>query len=117
VLIFEAALNSTTMFNHSNIRIPESVDRILRLLVVTPDVHRVHHSVIIRETNSYYGFNPPWWDRLLGTYKVQPEKGHLGMTIGLPQFRDPKRLTLPWLLILPFVGDPAGYRSTVTNKD
>ncbi|MGA2733098.1 MAG: sterol desaturase family protein [Syntrophobacteraceae bacterium] len=108
VLIFEAALNATFMLNHSNIRIPESVDRVLRLFVVTPDVHRVHHSVTIRETNSNYGFNFPWWDRLLGTYKDQPDKGHEGMTIGLSQFRDHKRLSLPSLLILPFVGDPGG---------
>jgi len=106
VLIFEVALNSTTLFNHSNLLIPESLDRILRILVVTPDMHRVHHSVIIRETNSNYGFNLPWWDRLFGTYKAQPERGHEGMTIGLSQFRDPKRLALPWLLVLPFVGDP-----------
>jgi sterol desaturase/sphingolipid hydroxylase (fatty acid hydroxylase superfamily) len=108
VLIFEAALNATSMFNHSNIRIPVSVDRVLRLFVVTPDMHRVHHSVIIRETNSNYGFNLPWWDRLLETYKDQPDKGHEGMTIGLSQFRDHKRLSLPSLLILPFVGDPGG---------
>jgi sterol desaturase/sphingolipid hydroxylase (fatty acid hydroxylase superfamily) len=106
VLIFEVALNATSMFNHSNIHIPITVDRVLRLFVVTPDMHRVHHSVIIRETNSNYGFNLPWWDRLLGTYKDQPEKGHERITIGLSQFRDPKRLTLPWLLILPFIGDP-----------
>ena len=108
VLIFEVALNATSMFNHSNVYLPEKVDRMLRLLVVTPDMHRVHHSVIIRETNSNYGFNLPWWDRLLGTYKDQPERGHDGMMIGLSQFRDPKRLTLSWLLILPFVGDPGG---------
>ena len=108
VLIFEVALNATAMFNHSNIHIPVAVDRVLRLFVVTPDMHRVHHSVIIRETNSNYGFNLPWWDRLFGTYKDQPDKGHKGMTIGLSQFRDPKRLTLPWLIILPFVGDPGG---------
>ncbi|AOY57773.1 sterol desaturase family protein [Desulfococcus multivorans] len=106
VLIFEVALNATSMFNHSNIRIPGKVDWVLRLIVVTPDMHRVHHSVIIRETNSNYGFNLPWWDRLLGTYKAQPAKGHTDMVIGLSQFRDPKRLTLPRLLILPFVGDP-----------
>lgn len=106
VLIFEVALNATSMFNHSNIHIPEKVDRILRLLVVTPDMHRVHHSVIIRETNSNYGFNLPWWDRLLGTYKDQPEKGHTDMTIGLSQFRDPQKLSLLHLLILPFTGDP-----------
>jgi len=108
VLIFEVALNATAMFNHSNIHIPIAVDRVLRFFVVTPDIHRVHHSVIIRETNSNYGFNLPWWDRLLGTYKDQPDKGHNGMTIGLSQFRDSKRLTLPWLIILPFVGDPGG---------
>jgi sterol desaturase/sphingolipid hydroxylase (fatty acid hydroxylase superfamily) len=108
VLIFEVALNATSMFNHSNTRIPEKMDRVLRLFIVTPDMHRVHHSVIIRETNSNYGFNLPWWDRLLGTYKNQPERGHDGMTIGLSQFRDPKRLTLPRLLILPFAGDPGG---------
>jgi len=106
VLIFEVALNATAMFNHSNIRIPQGIDRILRLIVVTPDMHRVHHSVIIRETNSNYGFNLPWWDRLLGTYKSQPAKGHTDMVIGLAQFRDPRKLSLPRLLILPFVGDP-----------
>jgi sterol desaturase/sphingolipid hydroxylase (fatty acid hydroxylase superfamily) len=108
VLIFEIALSSTSMFNHSNIHVPEGIDRILRLLIVTPDMHRFHHSVIIRETNSNYGFNLPWWDRMLGTYKNQPERGHNGMTIGLSQFQDPKHLTLPRLLILPFVGDPGG---------
>ncbi|RJQ64945.1 MAG: sterol desaturase family protein [Desulfobacteraceae bacterium] len=106
VLIFEVALNGTSMFNHSNIHIPRGIDRILRLLVVTPDMHRVHHSVIIRETNSNYGFNLPWWDRLFGTYKDQPAKGHKDMVIGLSQFRDPRGLSLPRLLILPFVGDP-----------
>lgn len=106
VLIFEVALNGTAMFNHSNLRLPLPLDRLLRLLVVTPDMHRVHHSVIIRETNSNYGFNLPWWDRLFGTYKDQPERGHQAMTIGLSQFRDPKHLTLPQLIILPFVEDP-----------
>jgi sterol desaturase/sphingolipid hydroxylase (fatty acid hydroxylase superfamily) len=106
VLIFEVALNGTSMFNHGNIHIATGVDRILRLFVVTPDMHRVHHSVIIRETNSNYGFNFPWWDRLLGTYKNQPDRGHEGMTIGLSQFRDPGRLTLSRLITLPFVGDP-----------
>ncbi|HYA43068.1 MAG TPA: sterol desaturase family protein [Syntrophobacteraceae bacterium] len=108
VLLFEISLNSAAMFNHSNIHIPIAVDRVLRLFVVTPDMHRVHHSVIIRETDSNYGFNLPWWDRLMGTYKGQRDKGHQGMTIGLSQFRNPKRLTLPRLLVLPFVGDPGG---------
>ncbi len=106
VLIFEVALNATSMFNHSNIRLPQKMDRILRLFVVTPDMHRVHHSVVIRETNSNYGFNLPWWDRLLGTYKDQPAKGHTDMVIGLSQFRNPQKLSLLRLLSLPFAGDP-----------
>ena len=106
VLIFEVVLNATAMFNHGNLRIPEGVDRVLRLIVVTPDMHRVHHSVVIRETNSNYGFCLPWWDRLLGTYKARPAKGHTDMVIGLSQFRDPRKLSLPRLLALPFVGDP-----------
>ena len=109
VLIFEVLLNATAMFNHGNLRIPVSMDRVLRLFVVTPDMHRVHHSVIARETNSNFGFNLPWWDRLCGTYCAQPEQGHEGMTIGLKQFRDPKRLTLPWMLALPFTGKTGDY--------
>jgi sterol desaturase/sphingolipid hydroxylase (fatty acid hydroxylase superfamily) len=97
------------MFNHGNIRLPLKIDRILRYFIVTPDMHRVHHSVIIRETNSNYGFNLPWWDRLFGTYCHQPAKGHEEMTIGLTQFRDSAKLTLPWLLILPFIGNPGRY--------
>jgi sterol desaturase/sphingolipid hydroxylase (fatty acid hydroxylase superfamily) len=106
VMIFEVILNGAAMFNHGNIRLPLKIDHILRYLIVTPDMHRVHHSVIIRETNSNYGFNLPWWDRLFGTYCDQPAKGHEGMTIGLSQFRDSAKLTLPWLLILPFIGNP-----------
>jgi sterol desaturase/sphingolipid hydroxylase (fatty acid hydroxylase superfamily) len=106
VLLFEIALNATSMFNHSNIRIPIKVDQALRLLVVTPDMHRVHHSVIIQEINSNFGFNLPWWDRLFGTYKDQPDKGHADMVIGLAQFRDQGKLSLAFLLILPFTGQP-----------
>lgn len=105
VLIFEITLNGMSMFNHGNINLPSPLDRFLRLFVVTPDMHRVHHSVLIRETNSNYGFNFSIWDRLFGTYLAQPSKGHRDMVIGLSQFRDQKRLTLPWLLILPLVGD------------
>jgi sterol desaturase/sphingolipid hydroxylase (fatty acid hydroxylase superfamily) len=105
VLVFEIILNGMAMFNHGNIKLSPSLDRWLRYFVVTPDMHRVHHSVIIRETNSNYGFNLSIWDRLFGTYLPQPAKGHQGMTIGLSQFRDHRRLTLPWLLILPLVGD------------
>jgi sterol desaturase/sphingolipid hydroxylase (fatty acid hydroxylase superfamily) len=109
VLIFEILLNATAMFNHSNVGLPQSVDRLLRWLVVTPDMHRVHHSVIRNESNSNFGFNLPWWDRILGTYRAQPLGGHKGMRIGLHQFRDPARLTLPWMLALPFIAKPGEY--------
>jgi sterol desaturase/sphingolipid hydroxylase (fatty acid hydroxylase superfamily) len=99
VVLFEILLNATSLFNHGNVRLPQPIDRVLRLFVVTPEMHRVHHSVIIRETNSNFGFNLPWWDRLLGTYRSLPASGHEGMTIGLSHFRDP-RVDLPRLLIL-----------------
>lgn len=102
VLIFEVALNAGSMFNHANIKLSATADRLLRLLLVTPDMHRVHHSIIPRETNSNFSFNFPWWDRLCGTYRPQPVKGHLEMTIGLKEYRDPERLTLPRLLVQPF---------------
>jgi len=109
VVLFEILLNATSLFNHGNVRLPQPIDRVLRLFVVTPEMHRVHHSVIIRETNSNFGFNLPWWDRLLGTYRSLPASGHEGMTIGLSHFRDPGELTLPRLLILPFTGNPGKY--------
>ena len=104
VLLFEVILNATAIFNHANINLPGGVDRVLRLLVVTPDMHRVHHSVDPRETNSNYGFNLPWWDRLLGTYIAQTAKGHEGMEIGSEQFRTPRDLWLDRLLIQPVIG-------------
>ena len=107
VLIFEVALNASSMFNHANLRLPESIDRILRWIIVTPDMHRVHHSVTVDETNSNFGFNLPWWDRLLGTYRNQPAAGHEGMTIGLDIFRDPAQLRLDRMLVQPFAA-PAG---------
>ena len=109
VIIFEILLNGTSMFNHGNVRLPLGLDKILRLAVVTPDMHRVHYSVFPFETNSNFGFNFPWWDRLMGTYRAQPSKGHEGMTIGLNQFRDPSRLTLGHILVMPFVGTVGGY--------
>ena len=109
VVAFEVLLNATAMFNHSNVRLPLGLDRVLRWLVVTPDMHRVHHSVPPREANSNFGFNLPWWDRLLGTYRAQPEAGHEGMMIGIGQFRAPKYLRLDWLLVQPFLGDAHGY--------
>ncbi len=117
VLIFEITLNATAMFNHGNIHLPEKVDRILRLITVTPDMHRVHHSVLIRETNSNFGFNFPWWDRLFGTYRAQPAAGHELMTIGLSQFRTVEQVTLLKLLILPFTGEEGRYSLRYIGKN
>lgn len=102
VVLFEILLNATAMFNHGNVRTGAALDRALRAVLVTPDMHRVHHSVIPRETFSNFGFNLPWWDRLFGTYRAQPQLGHDGMAIGLPWFRDPEQVGLGWLLALPF---------------
>lgn len=103
VVIFEILLNATSMFNHSNVRMPLGFDRVLRRLVVTPDMHRVHHSIEVDETNSNFGFNLPWWDRLFGTYAAQPRAGHERMTIGISTFRDPKQCaTLTGILAIPF---------------
>jgi len=109
VLVFEVLLNATSMFNHGNVRLPARTDRVLRWIVVTPEMHRVHHSVVPRETNSNFGFNLPWWDRLFGTYRAQPAAGHEGMTIGIAQFRDPSELRLDRLLIQPFRDDDRLY--------
>jgi sterol desaturase/sphingolipid hydroxylase (fatty acid hydroxylase superfamily) len=104
VLAFEIALNVTSMFNHSNARLPQRLDAVLRWLVVTPDMHRVHHSIRREETNRNFGFNFPWWDRLFGTYQRQPRDGHERMTIGIPEFRDPASCTtLSGILALPFI--------------
>jgi sterol desaturase/sphingolipid hydroxylase (fatty acid hydroxylase superfamily) len=102
VLIFEVVLNATSLFNHGNVRIPGRLDRVLRWVVVTPDMHRVHHSVESHETNSNFGFNVPWWDRLLGTYRSQPQAGHETMMIGIEQFRQPRELWLHRMLLQPF---------------
>lgn len=104
VVIFEVLLNATSMFNHSNVRLALALDRILRLVLVTPDMHRVHHSAIRRETDSNYGFNLPWWDRLFGTYRAQPELGHLDMQIGVKDIRDQSLcINLVGMLRLPFI--------------
>ncbi len=105
VLVFEIGLNATSMFNHSNVRIPPTLERVLRWLVVTPDMHRVHHSLLRRETDSNFGFNFPWWDRLFRSYRSQPEAGHESMTLGLEQFRDPKELRIDRMLTQPFRDD------------
>jgi sterol desaturase/sphingolipid hydroxylase (fatty acid hydroxylase superfamily) len=120
VLVFEIALNASSMFNHSNVRIPQALDSVLRWLVVTPDMHRVHHSIRGEETNRNFGFNFPWWDRLFGTYQAQPRDGHEGMTIGIPGFRDPHRSsTYAGILAIPFVAsrsDAAGDGSPIVRQ-
>jgi len=110
VVIFEVVLNGMAMFNHGNVRLPLGLDRLLRWLIVTPDMHRVHHSVEDNEANSNFGFNLSVWDRLMGTYIAQPRKGHDGMTIGIHRYRDANQVDrLPGMLALPFVGKLAGY--------
>ncbi len=110
VVIFEVLLNATAMFNHGNIRLPAALDRVLRWVVVTPDMHRVHHSIEDDETNSNFGFNLTWWDRLFGTYRDQPRAGHLGMTIGIRDFRNPGEVDrLDGMLWLPFRGEVKDY--------
>lgn len=102
VLIFEVMLNGASMFNHGNINIPLSIDRVIRMVLVTPDMHRVHHSTVMQETNSNYGFSFSWWDRILGTYKAQPQEGHDKMKIGLNGYHDDRSLKLSALLMMPF---------------
>lgn len=104
VLIFEVVLNATAMFNHSNIALPLWLDAGLRRVLVTPDMHRVHHSVVRAETNSNFGFNLPWWDWLFGTYRAQPAAGHHGMTIGLEEFRGVRDQRIDQLLVQPLRG-------------
>lgn len=102
VLLFEVVLNAGSLFTHANIRVPAWLDGALRLAIVTPDMHRIHHSVSPEETNSNYGFNFSWWDRLLRTYRPEPELDTVTMPLGLPAYRAPLRQSLPWLLALPF---------------
>ncbi len=113
VVIFEIILNATSMFNHGNVRLHPGADRILRLFIVTPDMHRVHHSVIRRETDSNFGFNVPWWDRIFGTYNKAPEAGHDGMTIGLEIFADVSETRVDRLITQPF-RNPARRNGRVT---
>lgn len=115
VLVFEVVLNASSLFNHSNIRLPSRVDAVLRLFIVTPDMHRVHHSIRPSETNSNFGFNIPWWDRILGTYLAQPSAGHEEMTIGIEQFRDRRSLWIDRMLIQPLLGPASGY--AINRKD
>ena len=103
VLIFEIVLNGAAMFNHSNIKLPLALDRVLRIFIVTPDMHRVHHSIVNQETDSNYGFNLAIWDRLFGTYIDQPEAGHDGMKIGLREWQDERPTNVLWSLKVPFI--------------
>jgi sterol desaturase/sphingolipid hydroxylase (fatty acid hydroxylase superfamily) len=109
VLVFELLLNASSMFNHGNIHLPRRVDGWLRWFVVTPDMHRVHHSVVFNETSSNFGFTMPWWDRLLGTYRDQPAAGHDNMTIGVDAFRTREDLRIDRLLLQPWHESPGGY--------
>ena len=109
VLVFELLLNGTAMFNHANVRLPKLLDSMLRWAIVTPDMHRVHHSIVYNETNSNFGFNLPWWDRLFGTYRAQPAAGHEAMVIGVDAFRSREDLRLNRLLMQPLRESPGGY--------
>jgi len=108
--MFEVVLNAMAMFNHGNVRLPKGLDRLLRMFFVTPDMHRVHHSVEDDEANSNFGFNLSWWDRLMGTYRDQPRAGHEQMKIGIHHYHDNKQVVwITGLLTLPFVGKLHGY--------
>ena len=112
VFVFEILLNATAMFNHANASLPQRLERWLRWLVVTPDMHRVHHSVRYEESSSNFGFNLPWWDRLFGTYRARPRLGHDAMTIGVDAFRSPQDLRLDRLLVQPLLDTPGQYPIT-----
>jgi sterol desaturase/sphingolipid hydroxylase (fatty acid hydroxylase superfamily) len=116
VLVFEVLLNATAMFNHGNVRLPVAADRWLRWLVVTPDMHRVHHSAVPAETNRNFGFSLPWWDRLFGTYLAQPAAGHERMRIGIAEFRDPAELRLHRMLLQPLRDDKPGHEIPVHSQ-
>jgi sterol desaturase/sphingolipid hydroxylase (fatty acid hydroxylase superfamily) len=120
VVIFEVILSATAMFNHGNIHLSKNIDRVLRLILVTPDMHRVHHSTEDDETNSNFGFSLPWWDRLFGTYRNQPRGGHEAMEIGIRSYQSEKEITwISGMITLPFKGEISDYainRRTWNNK-
>ncbi len=107
VLVFEIVLNATSMFSHSNLRLPPVLDAAMRLLIVTPDMHRVHHSTAATEMNANFGFNLSLWDRLFATYRSHPMVEHTTMPIGLPSYRDEQPIRFLWLLRFPFARGPA----------
>lgn len=117
VVIFEILLNAGSMFSHSNIKIPRSLEKVVRWFIVTPDMHRIHHSMSENETNSNFGFFISNWDRLFGTYVQQPRKGHTDMNIGLPDFREPKWQDIRWLIYLPFVSKITNYAINKRNME
>ena len=108
VVAFEVLLNATSMFNHTNVALPPWLDRVARWIVVTPQMHQVHHSIVRAETDSNFGFNLPWWDRLFGTYRAEPAAGEDHVVIGLPVFRDVKESRIVRLLTQPFRNDTRG---------
>jgi sterol desaturase/sphingolipid hydroxylase (fatty acid hydroxylase superfamily) len=112
VLVFEVLLNATSMVSHGNVRLPRRLDRFLRWIVVTPEMHRIHHSVLRHETDSNFGFSLPWWDHLFATYRAEPAAGHEGMTLGIDRFRDAADLRLDRMLLQPFRGDQAQTKAT-----
>jgi sterol desaturase/sphingolipid hydroxylase (fatty acid hydroxylase superfamily) len=116
VVMFEVLLSACAMFNHGNLSLPASVDRVLRWFIVTPDMHRVHHSVEDDESNNNFGFNLTWWDRMFGTYQAEPRAGQVGMTIGIRSHTDPTEvLRLPGMLAMPFRGKVTGY--AINHRD
>jgi len=120
VVLFEVILNGMAMFNHGNIRLPKALDSMIRLLFVTPDMHRVHHSIFKHETNSNYGFNLSIWDKIFGSYHAQPDLGHDKMTIGLEQYQgDTPTSSLLWMLKLPFTQSGGIYaqKDKATTKE
>ena len=117
IMMFEIILNATAIFNHGNVALPEKLDRLLRLWIVTPDMHRVHHSTILDESNHNFGFNLSCWDRIFNSYQDQPVKGHLGMDIGVKDYTDPRTTQyLPAMLWLPFAKKPSSLRTQDVTK-
>ena len=116
VLIFEVLLNATSMFNHGNVQLSKKLEGLLRWIVVTPDMHRIHHSTITQETDSNFGFNLPWWDHLFGTYRPWPSVSHQKMSIGLTEYQKDLRVEqLQWMLVLPFLKQPSIHKG-LTRK-
>lgn len=119
VVIFEVVLNAAAMFNHANIKLPDRADRVLRWVIVTPDMHRIHHSTRPIETDSNYGFNFPWWDRVFSTYTQDPKGGQENIVFGLKEFQGKEPRQLGWSLLLPFkaLTHVQGWYSSKVNKD